>query len=394
VSPASRRQAAPDATGGEPPAAGDVFGFGDLGILVESADASHLAWLREFLTPHFELRPGGGHDCRVTVIEESERYGAVFALGPAGGTLDAFALDTRLVSLPRWTPAGVETRLLDTAFEVFYEIAEGGRSITVLSAAGNPKIRTALMRAVRELATNRAQRRGGLLLHASAFAVGDRGVLIGGPKLAGKTTLLVHALRVASARYVSNDRVMVLPQTAPATARGVPTIVALRSGMLALFPELADRVDRASYHHRQSLGEPAPVSPGAGAPLPTNANMSPAQLCRLLDVQPLAQCEVAALVFPRITHEAGGLSVRRIPEAEAATRLTGALFGVPSSRWCSDVFALAGDPAPPDLPALLDRGRALAARVPAFECRLGESAYESRSTAELLVESVLGRALP
>lgn len=67
---------------------------GDLGILVESVERTHLVWLEEFLGPWFETRAAGAHDCRVCLVEDRERYAEAMAAGSAGGTLDAFALDT------------------------------------------------------------------------------------------------------------------------------------------------------------------------------------------------------------------------------------------------------------------------------------------------------------
>jgi hypothetical protein len=118
---------------------------------------------------------------------------------------------------------------------------------------------------VRELAANRAQRTGGLLLHAAAFAAGDQGIVVAGPKRAGKTTLLLHALSAASARYVSNDRVLVTADRGRAIARGVPTIVRVRRGALDRFPAVAARFASASYHHRLTLEEAAVLGAGAAA---------------------------------------------------------------------------------------------------------------------------------
>jgi hypothetical protein len=364
-----------------------VFVYGDLGILVESTAPSHLTWLGEFLDPHFETRVAAApHACRVLLVEDRGRYDEALAAGPGDGALDAFALDSRVVSLPRWR--GAEMRLFDVDWEVFYEIAGPPLAVTILSVPGNWKARTALMRVVRELATNHAQRAGGLLLHAAAFAVGRRGVIVGGPKQAGKTSLLVHALRAASIEYVSNDRVLVLPGTTP-RGRGVPAIVALRRDTLDLFPALAERLAATAYYQRLTLeeaaGDPVP-SAGQRAGLP---RLSPIQLCRLLGVRARAECEIAAMVFPRITGQPGASSLRRLSPAETCVQLDGSLFGIRPGRWSSAVFALAEGPPPADRAALTARCEALADSVPGFECRLGLGAYESARAADDLVATLL-----
>jgi hypothetical protein len=359
-----------------------VLAFGDLEILVESTEASHLRWLEEFLLPHFARGAGGGPDCRVAMIEDEEGYGAALALGPGAGTLDAFALDTNLLSLPRWRGAG--TRLFDGGQAVFYEVTDAPYAVAILSATGNMRGRTALMRVVRELATNRAQRVGGVLLHASAFAAGGKGIVAAGPKGAGKTTLLIHALRAGSVQYVSNDRVLLPAGAASPVAHGVPTIVSLRRETLDPFPALAARVAARAYSHRLTLEESA-----AGRKAPGKHGLSPAQLCGLLDVRPLARCEVAALLFPRVTDDAEAFSLRRLPEAEAAERATGALFAAASGRSCSEVFSVPGDPPAPDRAILSGRCRDLVARIPCFECRLGARGLGSVGAAEDLIASLL-----
>ena len=177
-------------------------------------------------------------------------------------------------------------------------------------------------------AMNRAQRRGGLLLHAAAMAVGDRGIVITGPKGAGKTSLLIHALRARSARYVSNDRVVVPAADGRAVGhrradhRGAPTgharpvPVARRAhGRLGL---------RVSPDAGGSAGRRAARSRLRGKP----DSLSPAQFCRLLDVRPLACSEIAAIVFPRITGEPGTFALRRLTEAEVVEKIPDMLFGV------------------------------------------------------------------
>ena len=364
-----------------------VFSFGDLGILVESVEQSHLAWLAEFLGPHFVARAEAAYACRVRLIEDHARYDEALAAGPGAGTLDAFALDSGVVSLPRWR--GPETRLRDTQRDVFYEVAGHPRTITILSVSGNLKGRTALMRVVRELATNHAQCAGGLLLHASAFAAGGRGVIVGGPKEAGKTTALIHALHATAVEYVSNDRILIPPGPA-LRARGVPTIVKLRHGTFDLFPALAERVAATGYHHRLTIDEAAGRPAFAANELVDAPRLSPAQLCRLLAVSARAECEIAALVFPKVTGEPGVFTLRRLSPQETAARLEGAFFGVRPGRWTSDVFTLADEPPPPDRAALTARARALADRVPGFECRLGLNAYESPRAADDLVSALLG----
>ena len=229
-----------------------VLAFRGLRVLAEAAPG-HLEWLEEFLGPAFERADGHEADWRVSLVEDRNRYRQAIDRGPADGTLEAFAYDAKVVGLPRWRTEAGDTGLFDAVRGLYFEVAYASRAVTLLTEPGNVDGRIALMRIVRELSMNRAQRRGGLLLHAAAMAVGDRGIVITGPKGAGKTSLLIHALRARSARYVSNDRVVVPAAESRPSATGVPTIVALRRGTLDLFPSLAAR---AAAHRRPDSRPP------------------------------------------------------------------------------------------------------------------------------------------
>ena len=81
-----------------------------------------------------------------------------------------------------------------------------------------PTARVALMRVVREYAMLYATQAGWLILHAAAVCVGGDAFVIAGPKRAGKTTLLLHALRNEQGAYVSNDRVALGAEPSGVTA--------------------------------------------------------------------------------------------------------------------------------------------------------------------------------
>ena len=71
------------------------------------------------------------------------------------------------------------------------------------------------------------------------------GFLIAGASGAGKTSLLIHVLSAGNTDYLSNDRVLVSLGACPPQFRGMPTITALRSTTLDLFPQLKRSVERS-----------------------------------------------------------------------------------------------------------------------------------------------------
>ena len=178
---------------------------------------------------------------------------------------------------------------------------------------------------------------------------------------------------------MSNDRVVVTAAAGRPSATGVPTIVALRRGMLDLFPSFAARAAASGYAYRLTLREALAAGSRPADPRGKPDSLSPAQLCRLLDVRPLACSEIAAIVFPRITRESGTFALRRLTEAEVAEEIPDMLFGVRGGRYASSVFADPADPPPPDLGALAERCRDIASRLPCLECRLGLEAFDAQA---------------
>jgi hypothetical protein len=165
--------------------------------------------------------------------------------------------------------------------------------------------------------------------------------------------------------------------------------VALRRGTLDLFPSLAARAAASGYAYRLTLEEALAAGPRPGDALGKPDSLSPVQLCRLLDVRPLACSEIAAIVFPRITREPGTFALRRLTEAEVVDEIPDMLFGVRGGSFTSSVFADPADPPPPDLGALAERCRDIASRVPCVECRLGLEAFDSAGAADDLIAAIL-----
>jgi hypothetical protein len=98
--------------------------------------------------------------------------------------------------------------VFDEELGAFYRRSQGDPAVVeIVAARDRAETRLALLRVVREYAMLYAARAGWLILHAAAVDFGDYGLVIAGPKRAGKTTLLLHALRNERGRYVSNDRV-------------------------------------------------------------------------------------------------------------------------------------------------------------------------------------------
>lgn len=369
------------------------FAYNGLTIRVYSADPSHLMWLEEFLAPQFQRLDEDAYACAVSLTADDQLFEEVFRKGAQRdrGLVDCFALDSNLVQLPLWGPLGPDRIIFDSQFRVFYIVNADGTDTEVLACRNRLAARISLMRVVRECAMNHSHRAGCLIIHGSALAVGGRAIIIAGPKRAGKTTLLIHALRAEAAAYVSNDRVVVSNDGPAWMLRGMPTVVTVRNQTLEMFPDVMDRLFKRSYRSRLSISE-AKTTPLR--PVRPNENgqfyLSPAQFCDLLQVASVAHAQVGALVFPRVTGRAGAIEVEQLSVEAAAARLRESLFSAHSAQKVSAVFLPRGDRPNADRVGLENLCFQLASQVPCIECRLGNEAYRSAGSAARFVRDLVG----
>ncbi|MEO8602137.1 MAG: hypothetical protein ABI629_06145 [bacterium] len=359
------------------------FTYRGLTVRVDDPEAADLAWLEEFLAPAFATRPRSAPDCTVRVVRDAARYARLQApgAGVASAPLAGLVLDSGPVAMPAWESGDGELTVCNAEVRIVYVLGRDRRQVQVISAANAGTLRTALMKVVREFAMSAAWTRDSLVLHAAAVAVGERAVLISGPKNAGKTSLLLHALRASGARLLSNDRVVVDLATMPAAAHGMPTIVSLRPGSVEQIAAAAGSRAHLRYNSRHTIAE----CEAAAAPTGTvsrKLGFSPAQLGRALGVELIGCAVPAAIVFPQVTQQPGGLQLRRLSLDDAVQRLPDSLFGARALLHTSDVFNLSGAPPPLTLADLSDIWRRLVALTPVFECLLGLDAYAGDPTSQ------------
>jgi hypothetical protein len=280
-----------------------------------------------------------------------------------------------------WKSAPDKQTIFDHEHKVFYQIKSDGKTIEILTAAGNKASRIALMRVVREFAMIHSAQRHALVIHGAAFSAGDHCVIVAGPKRAGKTTLLMHALHSGKARFLSNDRVVVFLEEDRALARGMPTIVTIRKESLEKFPEGSGRLETTSYNFTLSLCETAeqrtrPDREG-------RFSLSPAQFCQFLQVTPLSQQKLGALVFPRISTTNAAMALEPLSFDVAVSRLTDAIFQTHLSRRTASslMFERGHELDRESLERLCFR---LFSMVRCFDCQLGPDVYADSASAASL----------
>ena len=347
--------------------------YGSLVIAVECADKAPLLWLAEFMgfrTPSPSAPPH--HTVRLALGPPPP-----FDEGPSE-EVECFTLDGSFARLPaRRLPDGT-LALRDGKEDIALLVR--GRDVTILAPLDGPASRLALLRVVRELATAHALREGHLHLHAAAVEVRGGVVAIIGPRVSGKTTLLLHALLGGHARYVTNDRLFVDLRSDPPLARGMPTIVSLREETLARFPAFARRLEATAYARHRTLAEAASASGWS-------PNLTPAQLRAIVQVDAAGEGTLRAAIFPTLTRDVDRFDLRPLPAAEAAARLRQGLFLAALPEHAAEAFA--GPEAPMRDGTALDRlCRDLAPRLPCFAVRLGPRAYDGPAVWDAIRERV------
>jgi hypothetical protein len=336
-----------------------------------------LLWLEEFLRPQFRVGDTPAPDRTVRLLLDEREHARLAAHGPhpQRTAIECFTLDTGYVTAAVWNVNENGLVAFDEAADVFYRrpASEPG-VVEAVAARDTGRLRVALMRIVREFATMFAVRAGWIILHAGAVRLGNDAFVIAGPKGAGKTTLLLYALRHERGAYISNDRLALHVDETGAVVRGIPTIVSLRKGSVALFPGLDAALGARQYDHRLRLEEcrAADATPILGGP--TNWLLTPLQLCDLLAVESSATGRVSALLFPQVMDEPGVPTLEELSPDRATAALTGATF-----RSCPSDGMFRIDEGPGNA-----RGEYAAAatarllsRVPSFVCRLGLGPHDS-----------------
>lgn len=365
-----------------------TFAYDGFEASVRTTRPALLGWLAEFLAPWFTTRDGPARAGapRVEVAVDAAGLSAELARAePTGRTVDVYTLDGARRPWPIVGAEGAGALAVDPLGQVAIEAAAGPRPVRILAAAERPHARLAAMRVLRELASADAVGRGVLPVHAAAVA-DDTGVtLFAGPRKAGKSTLLLHALLRGGVRYVANDRAFVVLGSARATVLGMPTIVSLREATLALAPALRTEITSKAWHYAATIAEArahrasGEAAEGIGGRWPPG--LSPAQLVALLGVEARAGGALSRIVLPEIAPGGPRFALRRLAPEQAAARLLAAGL-VAGGRPAT--FVAAAPPGARD--ALAAAGRALAARVPCFACAHGPDAYEPPSVWDAIRE--------
>ncbi len=306
------------------------FSFNDLCISVSSAGPADLEWLEENLCPAFEKQSRSGNGFHIHCTFDAARFDnlrgdtEVRSAQPAA----IFSLDGCAATYPTWISGDQCKCVLDTHLECIYVFDRTSDTISVVSKRWRPAIRIALFRVMREIASQRGLENGALHQHAAAASINGSGVLICGPKRAGKTTLLSQLLQ-AGAHYIANDRSVIrLDGREAPILSGMPTIVSVRENTMSLIDAFLP-AHTGGWFARHTLGESLLDDRTAQAETEITAlSISPAQYCHLLGQSQQAHAMLKCLLFPRVDTSVAGIEVSELKPIEAEQRLESNAFAL------------------------------------------------------------------
>lgn len=314
---------------------------GDLPVTVH-ADPDAIAHQRHYLPAYL---PGRAGDRTVPGIELTILHGAAaHALLDTAHRITAHPA-RRIEHIPgvilrestadgrRWYT--VERDTVEDRPEAFAVLADGPRIVLAERTPSRPGyarplrlIREAMLRTYEDHAH-------GIVMHAAGADLSGLGVLVCGPRNAGKTTLLTE-LCGAGAALLSNDRVILTPDHDRATHTGasggdrvgmtaVPLPVPLARGTLDATPRL--------LHALPALARRPPARLPAVFGTPIKAAFSPAEYTAALGTTMRASARLGAVLVPALDDTATAPAARALTPREAETALTQACFTPHDEFW-------------------------------------------------------------
>lgn len=375
-------------TAADPP--GRSFLYDDLHLTVFSPSRSHLGWLEDFLVPHFSVGEVTSPSFEVGLQIDGGAWRELRKGFEPSGPISAFAFDSGPRSLPFHKGEDGTLTLWEEGFRAFLEVSRDRRRTRVVIPEDHSRIRILLMRIVREFAMNSAVLQGDFFLHASCLVDGDRSIIIAGPKNSGKTTLLVDACLHTGALWLGNDRIRVHHRDGRCRIRGMPVVVSLRAGTLALFPGVAEKIAGDGWHSRLGRGESARENPPVTGKKGRRW-ITPGQFSVLVAAGQASEGHRPVVLLPRLTGLPGTFDLHPVPKKETQGHLEDIVFGAGRESFPTPVFNPAEAASAASLRPPEGRHRLFAGEVPFVACEVHRDFSRSPGTAAEWMRAILDR---
>ncbi|ACO78647.1 hypothetical protein AvCA_24640 [Azotobacter vinelandii CA] len=110
---------------------------------------------------------------------------------------------------------GVEKHYSPTRRDIFNPLngtlfSISGTEVEIIYVTKNALVKD-IQRVIKQLLITKIENAGGAVLHASAFSLDGRAICYVGEKGQGKTTCLLESLKANGAKFITNDRLPIIP---------------------------------------------------------------------------------------------------------------------------------------------------------------------------------------
>ncbi len=205
-----------------------------------------------------------------------------------------------------------------------YAVAAQGHRIDLFTHNGTARPHRYPIRLIREVMLRTYEDMGGVIFHAAGVDVGGAGVMICGPRGAGKTTVAAMLLRSTGAGLLSNDRLIAYPGD---RVVAVPLPVPTGRGTIEAFPELEHVVRRTTATDAEL--DRMPANFGSTVKHACTAR----QFAQAFRAGLVSASALRLVVAPRLVDTREPAQSRRLSEAEACQVVAANCFTPRDEFW-------------------------------------------------------------
>lgn len=366
-----------------------TLGFRGLQVQVHSNVSAPLTWLNEFMLPALRAQEPVLARREIRLIIDGQRFASMLSVVRAEhqNWVDCFTKDGGFEQLSAWRDQSGREILYSELGHCFLVPKADGGAIELVAAADHGMMRRCLMRLVRELAMMQALYRGDLFVHGAAVVCRDEAIVVTGARRAGKTSMLLNALRQGGVWYLSNDRVFIEAGMDRPTVHGMPTIITVRAECFAHLPGLTVPTWGYPYRHYLTMRECEARSPLVEAAFQDPPAMNPPQFCRWMGVEMATHGPLRAVVLPRVDTTVTGYKLDRLSLADAEVQLCANLFSAGPTGPVPAALVQDGQAAMPIMEGMRRGCRDVSRKCSVFTCRIGPAAFGSPNVWNAIVSA-------
>jgi len=353
----------------------EYFTFSGLRFLVKSNQIPPLIWLKEFMSPSFEFSSNSTDQNNIEILHiiDSAKYSEYKKLrsGRKVYFVKVYAMDQKNISLPLLKLNNREI-IYDDISEVIYVLERNHSRLLIISTGDNIFSRKGLMRTIREFTINHCLVKNQLIIHGAAVSINGNGIIVTGPKGAGKTTFLLSLMHNKVYNYIANDRVVIRSENKQDFIKGIPTIVNIGKNTLESFTGFREEIIYKNRKYYLSLNEINDLHNKTFKPDPYgNFTLSPLQLCNLLNVTMVQESNLSMLIFISTSTNNDKIKFNDVPSSKATEYLFKNIIGIESEFLNSSIFNIDNKDIKSDNEEIYKKCGEITSNLRCIDCNIG-----------------------